>query len=250
MSKTAKIVPSVKASRLEQVLLVVGLLGLNVWVWSMVRTALVQRHENRVFDGEVKRLEIKPSPFASRDGKGCVDGSRAGACAPLPVPRNSVVGRLSIPRLGVQAMVREGDSASTLGVALGHIPGTSLPGEHGNVGVAGHRDTLFRPLGGIRRNDTILFETLDGTYEYQVEGTEIVKPSDVGVLKAGSSPELTLVTCYPFNYVGAAPDRFIVRARLSSRNAMNAVVTPVHSLHRPPYQVARHSGSLVALENQ
>jgi sortase A len=211
MSKTTKIERNGNASRLEQILLVIGLLALNVWVWSMVRTALFQHEESQIFQGELHHLEIKPSPFETRGGKG----------APLPIPRNNLVGRLSIPRLGVQAMVREGDTAGTLGVALGHIPGTALPGEQGNVGVAGHRDTLFRSLGGIRRNDTILFETLDGTYQYQVEGTQIVKPSDVGVLKAGNTPELTLVTCYPFNYVGAAPNRFIVKARLTPMNARN-----------------------------
>ena len=99
-----------------------------------------------------------------------------------------------------------------LGVAIGHVPGTALPGQQANVGVAGHRDTLFRGLRDIKTNDLIEFETLAGKYSYRVGSTEIVKPDDVSVLQAGSSPELTLVTCYPFNYVGSAPDRFIVKA--------------------------------------
>ena len=79
--------------------------------------------------------------------------------------------------------------------------------------MAGHRDTLFRGLRAIRKNDLILLETLGGEYRYRVEGTKIVSPRDVGVLKANPYAELTLVTCYPFYYVGSAPDRFIVKAR-------------------------------------
>jgi sortase A len=110
-------------------------------------------------------------------------------------------------------MVREGADGETLGLALGHIRGTALPWQMGNVGVAGHRDTLFRGLGEINKDDLILFETLVGNYVYKVENTEIVKPQNVRVLNAREYPELTLVTCYPFYYVGSAPERFIVRAR-------------------------------------
>jgi sortase A len=110
-------------------------------------------------------------------------------------------------------VVREGAGEDTLGVALGHIPGTALPGRPGNVGVAGHRDTLFRGLRNIRKDDLIEFETLGGKFDYQVESTRIVTPRDVDVLNASAQPELTLVTCYPFYYVGSAPDRFVVKAR-------------------------------------
>jgi sortase A len=110
-------------------------------------------------------------------------------------------------------MVREGDDEGTLQLALGHIPSTALPGQPGNVGVAGHRDTLFLPLREIRKSDLIWFQTGTGRYAYQVESTRIVQPQNVSVLNAGRQPELTLVTCYPFNYVGNAPQRFIVRAR-------------------------------------
>jgi sortase A len=131
----------------------------------------------------------------------------------------NLIGRLTIPRLHVSAVVREGVGEKTLRVALGHIPGTALPGMSGNVAVAGHRDTLFRPLRQIRPNDLIRLESLDGTYVYRVEETEIVGPRNVSVLRLGSEPELTLVTCYPFYYVGAAPKRFVVRARQISANA-------------------------------
>jgi LPXTG-site transpeptidase (sortase) family protein len=130
-----------------------------------------------------------------------------------------VVGRLSIPRLHIKSVVREGDSDGVLALTLGHIPGTALPGQTGNVGVAGHRDTIFRGLRDISPQDTIVLQTLDKRYEYKVENTRVVAPEDVAVLKGGSNSELTLVTCYPFHYIGAAPNRFIVRARLVNSDA-------------------------------
>lgn len=125
---------------------------------------------------------------------------------------NGLLGRMVIPRLGVSVIVAEGTDERTLRRAGGHIPGTSLPGQRGNVGIAGHRDTLFRPLRNIRQNDVITLTTLAGEYRYRVTSTEIVSPSDVTVLQADGHEVLTLVTCYPFYFVGPAPDRFIVRA--------------------------------------
>jgi len=123
-----------------------------------------------------------------------------------------LLGRLRIPRLHVAAMVREGADSGTLRRAIGHIPGTALPGRTGNVGLAGHRDTFFRALRNIEKDDTIDFETDTGTFRYAVQSTKIVSPRDVSVLNAAGGRTLTLVTCYPFYYVGSAPKRFIVRA--------------------------------------
>jgi len=131
---------------------------------------------------------------------------------PAPLAPDAVVGRLTIPRLGLSAMVRNGDSDATLRVALGHIPSTALPGQTGNVGIAGHRDTLFRQLRHVRKHDVIWLETASGKFAYEVQSLQVVKPTDVAVLQPGSAPELTLVTCYPFTYIGAAPNRFIVHA--------------------------------------
>jgi len=132
--------------------------------------------------------------------------------AVTPVSPDGVVGRLSIPRLGLSAIVRDGDSDNTLRVALGHIPSTAFPGQSGNIGIAGHRDTLFRALRRVRKHDLIWLETPSGKYAYEVQSLQIVKPVDVAVLRPGLEPELTLVTCYPFTYIGSAPDRFIVHA--------------------------------------
>lgn len=122
------------------------------------------------------------------------------------------VGRIEIPRLGVSAIVIEGISAKTLRRAVGHIPGTDLPGHPGNVGISGHRDTFFRPLRNIQQNDIITLTTLDGEYRYRVVSIGVVDPYDVAVLDPDRNQILTLVTCFPFYFVGAAPDRFIVRA--------------------------------------
>jgi sortase A len=111
-------------------------------------------------------------------------------------------------------MVRVGDDARTLQLAVGHIRGTALPGESGNVGLAGHRDTFFRRLGDIRADDQIRIVTPEGTFHYRVARTDVVDPTDVWVLDDTSGSVLTLVTCYPFSFVGSAPQRFIVRAEL------------------------------------
>jgi len=114
----------------------------------------------------------------------------------------------------VSAIVRAGSDARTLRLAIGHISGTALPGEPGNVGLAAHRDTFFRRLGEIRVDDQVRLVTPDGTFTYRVEGTRVVEPQDVWVLDQTTDPALTLITCYPFRYIGSAPQRFIVRAQL------------------------------------
>ena len=122
------------------------------------------------------------------------------------------MGRIEISRLGVSAMVIEGTTKSTLRRAVGHIAGTALPGRPGNVGLSGHRDTFFRPLRNIRQDDIITLTTAIAEYRYRVVSTKVVGPRDVAVLDADGAEILTLVTCYPFYFVGSAPDRFIVRA--------------------------------------
>lgn len=123
-----------------------------------------------------------------------------------------VIGKIEIPRIEVEAIVREGDDDATLALAVGHVPGTALPSQNGNMVLAGHRDTFFRGLRNIRLNDQILLVVPPHTYEYRVVATQVVAPNEMSVLESRGAEELTLVTCYPFNYVGSAPDRFIVRA--------------------------------------
>jgi len=130
-----------------------------------------------------------------------------------PVRRGDVFGELDISRLGVSVIVFEGDDAGILRQGAGHIPGTALSPGNGNIGIAAHRDTYFRPLRVIHANDLIALKTPAGTSRYAVTETKIVQPSDVGVLARAPGRDLTLVTCYPFFYMGSAPKRFIVHAR-------------------------------------
>jgi len=110
-------------------------------------------------------------------------------------------------------MIMEGTDRRTLRRAVGHIPGTPLPGQPGNVVITGHRDTFFRGLRNIHQDDEITLTTLNGTFRYRVDFTEVVGPQDTAVLDHSDDAILTLVTCYPFYYVGPAPKRFVVRAR-------------------------------------
>jgi len=128
------------------------------------------------------------------------------------IAEDGMIGRLDIARLGVSAAVFEGTDDITLRRALGHIAGTGLPGQAGNIGISGHRDTFFRPLRDIRKDDVVGLTTPMGEYRYRVVSTRIVRPSEVGVLAPGRNEVLTLVTCYPFYYIGPAPRRFVVRA--------------------------------------
>jgi sortase A len=131
----------------------------------------------------------------------------------VPAPRaprrrlneGDLFGRLEIPRLNLSVMVMEGDGDSILRLGAGHVPGTQMA-------IAAHRDTFFRALKDIHVNDTIRFTTPDGTNEYRVVSTKIVTPSDTSVLDAKDDSTLTLITCYPFYYIGPAPKRFIVQA--------------------------------------
>ena len=188
--------------RISAILFLAGLVCIGIWVWSLVRGALYQREASRQFEEQTRNAPQRPSTVPP-------------VVPPEPRP-GTVIGRLEIPRLHLSAMVREGTDSHTLGIALGHVRGTAMPGAPGNVGVAGHRDTLFRCLRNITKDDRIVFQTTYGDYTYQVDTTKIVKPTDVAVLAPAAHSEITLVTCYPFYYVGAAPDRFVVHARLLS----------------------------------
>jgi len=168
-----------------------GMLGYCGFV--VADTWIFERQAIRVFD----RVYLQPASLAG-PGVGAMSG---------------LVGRMEIPRLGISVAIAEGTDAFTLRRAAGHILGTALPGRSGNVGIAGHRDTLFRPLRNIRQNDVILLTTLQGEYRYRVVSTKVASPNDIAVLTPDGNEILTLVTCFPFYLVGPAPDRFIVRAQ-------------------------------------
>jgi sortase A len=190
--------------------------AIGIWVWSYARQAIDQKRDEETFAREEQAVPVRrPAPSAK-------------AAKATKANNGGVVARLSIQKINLRAMVREGSDDNTLDVALGHIPGTALPGQRGNVGIAGHRDRLFHRLAEVNRDDRIQLQTPAATYTYQVDDMAIVKPEALSVLAAGHGAQLTLVTCYPFNYIGSAPKRYIVKAHLVSQaGARNDTVSAV-----------------------
>lgn len=129
----------------------------------------------------------------------------------LPVI-GEAIGEIQIANVGLRAVIIQGDSAQVLRIGVGHLPETPMPGEPGNIALAGHRDSFFRSLRRVHTGDIITLRIDTGTFHYKVDSTTVVSSRDVGVLRPSGRNELTLVTCFPFNYVGAAPNRFIVHA--------------------------------------
>jgi sortase A len=126
----------------------------------------------------------------------------------------TLLGRIEIPRVGVSAIVEEGESNSTLSQSVGHLSGTALPGQPGNVALAAHRDTYFRDLEDIQNGDDVYFTTATAIYKYKVDDVSVVAPDDISVIAPSNDSRLTLITCYPFHFVGPAPKRFVVAAHL------------------------------------
>jgi sortase A len=131
-----------------------------------------------------------------------------------PVATGSWIARLDAPSVGLSATVLEGSDDGTLAHGAGHIEDTALPGGSGNFGIAGHRDTTFRAVRHLHAGDPLVVTTAGHVYRYRITNTTIVNPTDVYVLDDAGHPTLTLVTCYPFEFIGHAPRRFIVSADL------------------------------------
>lgn len=183
--------PPLQVIRLvARVLLGAGLLSLGYAAYVVSSAKAYQSIEMRRF--EEARETAAPTPSLVEGGS---------------------IGEIQIPRLGLTAVVVEGDSEAVLQHAVGHLADTALPGEPGNIVLAGHRDTFFRPLKRVRAGDAITLRTREGDFEYLVESTAVVQPTDLTVIQPTDRPTLTLITCFPFYYVGPAPDRFVVRAR-------------------------------------
>ena len=129
---------------------------------------------------------------------------------------SSVIARMEIPALKIDAPVIEGISDLDLRKGIGHVPGSADSGGLGNMVLAAHRDRIFRPLRSVAKGMDIQLKGSGGTYHYRVDSTQIVSPDQLEVLEIASQPQVTLITCYPFNYIGSAPMRFIVKAHLVS----------------------------------
>jgi len=186
-------------------LLVIGVLILGYCAFVLLDARLYQAHETRHFQEQV---QVFKSAITS---KGHVQD------APFHSSTREPLGEIELTRIGVTAMILEGTDDRTLRRAVGHIPGTAMPGQPGNVAIAGHRDTFFRALQNVRQDDEITLMTLDGSYRYRVDSISVVGPEATHVLDNSGGDILTLVTCYPFYFVGPAPRRFIVRAQRTSQ---------------------------------
>jgi sortase A len=180
---------------MQRLLFITGILLLGYVGFTLLETRLYQVSAKRSLENEIRAEKERPQ-----------------AQSKPPVRKGDVLGRMDIPRLGMSVAVLQGTSSRVLRLGIGHIAGTPLPGEDGNIGIAGHRDTFFRGLKDIRKNDEIQLQTTSGLSRYAVDWARVVANDDQSVLAPSSESALTLVTCYPFYFVGPAPKRFVVRA--------------------------------------
>jgi sortase A len=179
--------------------LVTAVLALGYSGFVLLDSKIYQEFQSRHFQNELENNRA-------------LVGNTGVARRPLGLAEGSALGRIEIARLGVTAMIMEGTDDRTLQRSVGHIRSTPMPGSNGNSAIAGHRDSFFRPLRNIRHNDEIILTTLNGQTHYLVDTTQVVAPDDIDVLDNSKESFLTLVTCYPFYFIGSAPKRFIVRA--------------------------------------
>jgi sortase A len=188
-------------SRLGNSILGAGVMLLACWLGSLTLAASYQSYENwRLRSADRGNLHMKKSESAQTQS---VTVLRAG----------DLIGKIEIPKIGLSAIIREGTDAGTLLLAVGHLQGSALPGAAGNIVLSGHRDSFFRVLRTIQVGEQISITLPGRRYSYRVVSTTIVNPEDTYVLDPTPAPTLTLVTCYPFYFVGNAPHRFIVRAQ-------------------------------------
>jgi sortase A len=188
---------------LEMGLWAIALAGLGIFVVSYSAAALHQHQQRRRLEALLTSATRLPSAML------------ASYSANSPrIPIDGLLGLMEIPRLEISAVYEEGVDDDTLAGGIGHVPGTPLPGETGNAALAAHRDTYFRRLGEVQVGDVINVKTRRGEHHYRVARTAIVQPGDVSVLDRTPVATLTLVTCFPFRYVGAAPQRFVVTATM------------------------------------
>lgn len=200
--------------RLEAALWTVAAASALIVLLVAADRAIFSARQSRLFD---ERLAAAGRSRALAGANAASPSPAAGRANAVVVPALPFVGKLEIPTLALTALVVDGVDAQTLSRAVGRIPSSSRPGEAGDVALAGHRDSDFRSLGKLERGDPVILRTAYGEFRYEVESIRIVTPQRVDVLTPADHPTLTLVTCYPFHYVGPAPLRYVVRAREVAR---------------------------------
>lgn len=189
--------------------------GLLVWpAFVFLNSALVHQSEASAPD-QIRPSSLRPAGSSSPAGQETIVSPNQQARTVQPrKARGAMLGRFEIPRLGLSYALLEGTDDRTLDRSIGHVENTGHIGESGNIGIAGHRNTHFRKVEWLRLGDEILLSSPAGVFRYEVEWIRLVQPTEVDVLDQKYGPAVTLITCFPFEYVGSAPLRHIVRARL------------------------------------
>jgi sortase A len=191
----------------------VGSLAVRLTRWCLLTGGLLAI----VYSGYAYATRFAYQTYANSVLDRAIHQAATPKSADLKTAEPTLIGKVSIPRLAISAIVKEGVDDETLSIAVGHFPSSPLPGGPGNVALSAHRDTFFRNLKDVRRNDEITISTGTGRYVYRVTSYKVVLPTEVSVLAPSPGENtLTLVTCYPFYFVGPAPKRFIVSAHLAS----------------------------------
>lgn len=219
-------------SGFERLLLILGLLLLSVYAAGRIYSSLYSHLAVHEFWGSHGSLTAGNPTGASRQNPGMpdfrlwsekrIEAYRLSLLASVP-PH---LGVLRIPSVDLEVPVLEGTDDLTLNRAVGHIAGTSALDQEGNVGIAGHRDGFFRELKDVHLGDSMDLYTEKGNSRYVVDEIVIVPPEDVSVLAPRSKPTLTLVTCYPFYFVGSAPLRYIVHASIINPSSLSVSDQP------------------------
>jgi sortase A len=212
-----------RLSLLKRVLFFAGAAMLGYTGFTMLESHLVQHDEAIKFEAAFT------GPTSSRTSTAAIPGHP--------------IGKLTIPAAGISAIVLEGDDDGILKLAPGHIPGTALPGEPGNVGIAAHRDTFFRNLKNLRSGDVMQLVTLKNVYEYKINAIEVVDPERIDVLAPSGDPTLTLVTVTP----SIGSDRlqsgssckviWFVRAQPGERRKKRVAEFCPHAIMRPLWKI-------------
>lgn len=202
-------------------LILVGVAGVLVWGWGLADGALYQYAQSAHFEAAGSNFGIADNPAVPETSPRLTISTWL---APALSRRDPLLlGRLEIPSIHLDVMVREGVDEASLRKAAGHLPSSAFPGENGNVVLLGHRDTFFRPLRGITQGDPIRVKTPGGSFQYIVDSIQVVAPQHSLAFETVLAKSITLITCFPFDYVGPAPRRFVVRARMADSGLVPSV---------------------------